>query len=103
MLCSEKLFNNEMSKHNLTDSSLILHIYFSSMQYIDMTSKPAYTAMALMSDIGGALGLLLGATLLTLYELAEFIAQLGHYAARTRRRPIQRANTNYSPQTTTAT
>ena len=43
----------------------VLQIYFSSMQYLDITTNPGYSFMGLLSDIGGALGLLLGATLLT--------------------------------------
>lgn len=47
-------------------------VYFSTLQYISIKSNPAYSFMALLSDVGGALGLLLGATILTFIEIAEF-------------------------------
>ena len=47
-------------------------MYFSTLQYISIKSNPAYSFMALLSDVGGALGLLLGATILTFVEIAEF-------------------------------
>ena len=54
----------------------VLEVYYSSLEYLDVTMTPAYTAWALLCDIGGAMGLLLGATLLTLYETLEFVLQL---------------------------
>ena len=42
------------------------------MQTQTVTVGVAYSFMALLSDIGGALGLLLGATLLTIIEVTDF-------------------------------
>jgi len=81
LLHSETLFGNEFPRDYLTDNTLVLRIYFSSLRYIEMTLEPSYTIMALLSDLGGALGLLLGATLLTVYEVVEFTAELGFYIA----------------------
>ena len=53
-----------------------LNIFFSTLSYEDVSIDAAYTFMALLSDIGGALGLLLGATLLTVYEVMEFIYEM---------------------------
>ena len=53
-----------------------LNIFFSTLSYEDVSIDAAYTFMALLSDIGGALGLLLGATLLTIYEVVEFIYEM---------------------------
>ena len=38
--------------------------------------EPAYTILALVCDVGGALGLILGSTLLTFIEIAEFIINI---------------------------
>jgi hypothetical protein len=48
------------------------------MQSETTASVPAYDFMALLSDVGGALGLLLGATLLTVFEVTEFALHLIH-------------------------
>jgi len=51
----------------------ILQVFFSEMKNAYLETKPAYTALALMCDIGGALGLILGSTLLTVCEFADFL------------------------------
>ena len=53
-----------------------VQVFFSTLNYLEITVNPAYSIMALFSDIGGALGLLLGATLLTIYEIIEFCFKL---------------------------
>jgi len=53
-----------------------IQIYFSSLEYPDVTMESSYEFMSLMSDVGGALGLVLGATLITIFEIIEFSYQL---------------------------
>ena len=48
-------------------------VYYSELKYTYVESEAAYTSLALMCDIGGALGLILGSTMLTLCELADFL------------------------------
>ena len=48
-------------------------VFFSELKYVYVESEAAYPALALMCDIGGALGLILGSTLLTFCEFADFL------------------------------
>ena len=70
-------FNLSFTTDQLRSNSVIVQIYFSTMQSVTLTSDPAYTFMSLLSDIGGALGLMLGSTLLTIVEIAQFALSLG--------------------------
>jgi len=45
-------------------------VFFSELKYTYIESEAAYQVLALMCDIGGALGLILGSTLLTFCEFA---------------------------------
>ena len=51
-------------------------MFFSELKYTYIESQEGYTALALMCDIGGALGLILGSTLLTFCEFADFFITL---------------------------
>jgi len=53
-----------------------LKVFFSEMKYTTIKTEPAYTILALLCDIGGALGLILGSTMLTLCEFADFLFML---------------------------
>jgi len=48
-------------------------VFFSELKYTHVESEAAYPALALLCDIGGALGLILGSTMLTFCELADFL------------------------------
>lgn len=52
---------------------VMVSIYFSTMTVEEVTESPAYTWLALLSDVGGAFGLILGATFLTLIEFIDFL------------------------------
>ena len=50
------------------------------MFYFKMSTLPAYSLSALMSDIGGSMSLVLGATLLTLVEITEMLSTFVSYS-----------------------
>lgn len=52
---------------------MIINIFFSSMNEEVIEESEAYSWLALMSDIGGAFGLILGSTFLTLIEIFDFL------------------------------
>ena len=63
-----------MSK--LSKELVYLDIFYSQLSYIDIQTTPAYDFLILVCDIGGALGLILGGTLLTIVEVSQFFVQL---------------------------
>ena len=52
---------------------VILEVYLDSMAYEHMEKQLGYEILDLFCDIGGAMGLLLGASILTVLELADYI------------------------------
>lgn len=55
---------------------LFLDIFYSKLTYVNIQTKPAYDALKLFGDLGGSLGLILGGTVLTVFEVFEFIFDL---------------------------
>ena len=53
-----------------------LNIFYSDLNYVDIQTTPAYDFLALVCDCSGALGLILGGTLLTIVEIVQFLVQL---------------------------
>ena len=66
--------NLTMSK--LSKELVFLDIFYSQLSYIDIQTTPAYDFLTLVCDISGALGLILGGTLLTIVEFFQFFVQL---------------------------
>lgn len=57
----------------LSRELFFVDIFYSNLQYVNIQTKPAYDALKLFSDLGGALGLILGGTVLTVFELFDFV------------------------------
>ena len=63
-----------MSK--LSKELVFMDIFYSDLSYVDIQTIPAYDFLTLVCDIGGALGLILGETLITIVEFAPLFVQL---------------------------
>ena len=50
-----------------------MQAFFSELKYTYIETKATYTVLSLMCDIGGALGLILGSTILTFCEFGDFL------------------------------
>ena len=78
---------NEATAWNLThqttdairENSIQLKVYFSDLQITKISQKQAYTSLELISNLGGQLGLFLGASLISIGELVEFLIQACYY------------------------
>jgi len=55
---------------------MAVQIFFSELKYTSIEAQEAYTVLALLCDIGGSLGLILGSTMLTVCEFADFFITL---------------------------
>lgn len=51
-------------------------VFFSELKYTYTESTVSYNVLALMCDVGGALGLILGSTVLTFFEFADLVLTL---------------------------
>ncbi|XP_052695077.1 acid-sensing ion channel 4-B-like [Crassostrea angulata] len=68
----ETIFN-ELGLTNIREVLLELVIYFESLGVLKVEQKPEYSLEDILGLLGGQMGLFLGASLLTLTELIEFI------------------------------
>src|SRR6218665_1366531 len=59
----------------LRDGLVYLDVYYSDLNYVDIQTTPAYGFFPLVCDCSGALGLILGGTLLTIVEIVQFFLQ----------------------------
>ncbi len=66
------------------DNFLHVDIYYKELGFESIQQFPAFETLSWLSEIGGFLGLLLGASVLTLFELIDYLILLA--MARYRRR-----------------
>ena len=63
---NQELFN-KVSKH-----FLVVHTYLETITALDISDRPQFTGISFMSQLGGALNLWAGITVVVLIELIEF-------------------------------
>jgi hypothetical protein len=58
------------------ETTLFLNVYYKEMSHLQIDEKPALNGFGLMAQIGGYMGLFLGMSLLTIFEIFELIFNL---------------------------
>ncbi|XP_028675305.1 acid-sensing ion channel 2 isoform X2 [Erpetoichthys calabaricus] len=70
----EKKFNK--SEKYITDNILVLDVFFEALNYETIEQKKAYEVAGLLGDIGGQMGLFVGASILTILELFDYMYEV---------------------------
>ncbi|KAG9340601.1 hypothetical protein JZ751_021156 [Albula glossodonta] len=77
-----KKFNK--SEQYIADNILVLDIFFEALNYETIEQKKAYDLAGLLGDIGGQMGLFIGASILTILELFDYLYELSSASAELR-------------------
>uniref|UniRef100_A0A3B4DJK1 Acid sensing ion channel subunit 1 n=1 Tax=Pygocentrus nattereri TaxID=42514 RepID=A0A3B4DJK1_PYGNA len=72
-----KKFNK--SEQYISDNILVLDIFFEALNYETIEQKKAYELAGLLGDIGGQMGLFIGASILTILELFDYLYEVIKY------------------------
>ncbi|XP_070542969.1 amiloride-sensitive sodium channel subunit gamma-like [Ptychodera flava] len=69
---TEQLSSVEESRRNL----MKLSVFFSELNFESVTEKPAFGHVDLLSNLGGLMGLYIGASVISLFEFAEVMGKI---------------------------
>ena len=61
----------------MRENIMVLNVYAKSMTYKETHQHPAFTVTSLLANVGGLIGLCLGASLITICEFLELLATYG--------------------------
>ncbi|KAJ8405995.1 hypothetical protein AAFF_G00308830, partial [Aldrovandia affinis] len=64
------------SEEYIRDNFLVLDIYFEALNYGTIEQRKAYDVAGLLGDIGGQMGLFIGASILTVLEIFDYIYEV---------------------------
>ncbi|XP_029906960.1 acid-sensing ion channel 1B isoform X1 [Myripristis murdjan] len=88
-----KKFNK--TEQYIADNILVLDIYFEALNYETIEQKKAYELAGLLGDIGGQMGLFIGASILTILELFDYLYEVIKYKlCRCMKKKHKRSNNN---------
>ncbi|KAM9444095.1 acid-sensing ion channel 1B isoform 1-T1 [Clarias gariepinus] len=88
-----KKFNK--TEQYIADNILVLDIFFEALNYETIEQKKAYELPGLLGDIGGQMGLFIGASILTILELFDYLYEVIKYKlCRCRKKNHKRSNNN---------
>ncbi|XP_022538088.1 acid-sensing ion channel 1B isoform X2 [Astyanax mexicanus] len=88
-----KKFNK--SEQYISDNILVLDIFFEALNYETIEQKKAYELAGLLGDIGGQMGLFIGASILTILELFDYLYEVIKYKlCRCAKKSHKRSNNN---------
>ncbi|XP_074842466.1 acid-sensing ion channel 3 [Carettochelys insculpta] len=64
------------SEQYISDNVLVLDIFFEALNYETIEQKKAYEVAGLLGDIGGQMGLFIGASILTVLEIFDYLYEV---------------------------
>ncbi|XP_036212049.1 acid-sensing ion channel 3 isoform X1 [Myotis myotis] len=64
------------SEAYIAENVLVLDIFFEALNYETVEQKKAYEVSELLGDIGGQMGLFIGASLLTILEILDYLCEV---------------------------
>ncbi|XP_027020693.1 acid-sensing ion channel 1A [Tachysurus fulvidraco] len=67
------------SEKYITDNILVLDVFFEALNYETIEQRKAYEVAGLLGDIGGQMGLFIGASILTILELFDYLYEVAKY------------------------
>ncbi|XP_033116223.1 acid-sensing ion channel 4-like, partial [Anneissia japonica] len=67
-----------ISATTFTKNYILLDVYYEELNLQVFKQTPAMTFSALLSDIGGQLGLFIGGSVITLFEVGQYFSMKGH-------------------------
>jgi hypothetical protein len=67
------VFSIDEFSQQLKDNILKVNVYFDSLSYTSISEAPSIELISFISNVGGLLGLFLGATVLSFLEIVEFV------------------------------
>ncbi|XP_051894733.1 acid-sensing ion channel 2-like isoform X3 [Pristis pectinata] len=70
----EKKFNK--TEKYISENILVLDVFFEALNYETIEQKKAYEVAGLLGDIGGQMGLFIGASILTILELFDYLYEV---------------------------
>ena len=68
-LCKETNYDAKIEQTRTKKNSILLTIYYSKLEFTSSTEVPSYDRTRFLADIGGIVGLLMGMSMLSLFEV----------------------------------
>uniref|UniRef100_A0A672YCY7 Acid-sensing (proton-gated) ion channel family member 4a n=1 Tax=Sphaeramia orbicularis TaxID=375764 RepID=A0A672YCY7_9TELE len=93
----------DKSEDYIRDNFLVLDIFFEALNYETIEQKKAYDVAGLLGDIGGQMGLFIGASILTFLEILDYIYEVIKHRLQRLLRPQKDDKKNKQQTSTVAT
>ena len=74
--CTLITYSADLSYNDRKDLPQSIRVQFADISYFETSQTPQMTGFNLMNEIGGALGLFIGISFMSLLELLEFLSEI---------------------------
>ncbi|KAK7508282.1 hypothetical protein BaRGS_00000521, partial [Batillaria attramentaria] len=75
-VCQTLTNQQTADKHQLSQNFVKLNIFYEDLNYENITEKPDYEDAQFISDVGGTLGLWIGLSVLSIFEVFQLVLEL---------------------------